>query len=346
MIKNKRFFSSLIITLLSTYGCSNFSYSSKFSSQYIFDVQGNSSHFLTRKIDILQNQQQFYSASSLTKQAKPVPFRPSCQEEDKLCAVWSEFRTPYPYPTQRIAGKINSNDELVLIISEPPNSLSKRQWRDLIKSIFSTDLVEYRTFKWSIGSDGWVEDIVLRIKQGNQSKEEVLDQSLTRDRIALLKIAMFGSSIGTSSIEKIKSAQSYKSIYRIPNLKLTASEVFNWFTNQNIKWGKLFKPSSMASHWLDRASVNTRQVMISDDQTLILLTFPLSDIITARRTGIIPEQLSKSFREFAVSSDIIIGGAWSTDQIAILARARQVPTQDYPPLRVETFQTFSYTKDY
>lgn len=303
--------------------------------------------FQTRE-DIRQNWPSGHYTNHLLslspEQANVEPFQPNCQASDNLCTIWTEFRLPHPYPTQRIAAKIISDDEMVLIISEPPDSLDKQQWKELIESIFSTDLLEYKTFKWMIGLDGWVEDIVLRVKKTNVSQgEDLLSDSLTRDRISLLNIAMFGSSMG-ANVESIEPFQPSNDITRIPNLRLSAGEALEWFTNRDAKWQTLNNPNYAANHWLDQASIGTRQVQISSDQTLILLTFPLSDIVNVRRTEELPEELKIAFREFAVSSDIMLSGAWSDDQVAILARTRQVPMEDFPPLRVETFELIAAQK--
>jgi hypothetical protein len=277
------------------------------------------------------------------EQAGVVPFQPDCQARDQLCAVWVEFRTPYPYPTQRIAAKAVSDDEMVIIISEPSNRLNKQQWQDFIAAVFADDLLEYRTFKWMIGFDGWVEDIVVRVQNPDLPQDGLLNHRLTRDRIALINMAMFGSAAGTS-VERIESNQSPGNISQIPNLKVSASEVLDWVTDQGIDWQALDKPSNTANHWSDPTSAGTRQVLISADQTLVLFTFPASDILTARNTGSLPEELRTAFRAFAVSSDVLIGGAWSNEQVAILARSRQVPLEDFPPLRVETFELIATQK--
>jgi hypothetical protein len=276
-------------------------------------------------------------------QAAVEPFQANCQSTDALCTAWSEFRLPHPYPTQKIATKRINAREIVLVISEPPAHLTKAEWQNLIEAIFADDLLEYRTFRWMIGVDGWVEDIVLRINNPETADDELLNHALTRDRLALLHIAMFGSSQGMS-VEPIESGSVGASRARIPNLRLSAGEVSGWITDPNIGWRSLSAPAYAVDHWLAPAAAGTRQVAISADQTLVLLTFPLADIAEVRRTGTLPAALEIAFREFSVSSDVLLSGAWSSDQVAILARARQVPLADSPPLRVETFELLAAQK--
>ncbi|MEM6252794.1 MAG: hypothetical protein AAF821_07720 [Cyanobacteria bacterium P01_D01_bin.156] len=346
MIVQLRFCTSLLVPLLAWSG---FFQSASFASSKTGATDRTTpAQILQNHVGIQntgpRNQQASNLLSLSPEQVEVLPFQPDCQSNDQSCTVWSEFRRPYPYPTQRIAAKIVNDEEMILVISEPPNNLDKQQWRRLIESTFKRDLLEYQTFKWMIGVDGWVEDIVLRVKKPDvEQEEDLLNDRLTRDRIALLNIAMFGSSLG-ATIEPIDANGSMQNLVKIPNLRLSADEVLGWVTDRQIDWQPLNTSATPSSHWLEESATGTRQVMVSADKTLVLLTFPLSDILAARQRGALPEDLKVAFREFVVSSDIILSGAWSDQQVAIVARARQVPVTDFPPLRVETFELLAAQK--
>ncbi|MGD8590519.1 MAG: hypothetical protein PVG22_16980, partial [Chromatiales bacterium] len=273
----------------------------------------------------------------MTGQAQAEPYRPDCQIDDELCAIWSQFRALHPYPTQRLTAHIISDDELALVISEPSPALRKTELKELITTVFSTDLLEYREFKWMIGMDGWVEDIVVRLKKAKVSHQDKPSDELFSDRLALLEIALFGTTQG-SDIETLDLTRPATDPIRLPNLELSAAEISDWITSKKIVWNTLDSPPRRIGHWMDQSIVGTRQVLLSDDKTLVMLSFPSSDIEWARRTGSLPDQMQSTFRSFAVNADVIIGGAWTDRQLAILARARQVPEKDFPPLRFETFE--------
>lgn len=282
-----------------------------------------------------------FVASLFLGQAKAKPFVPKCEQDDLLCHAWGKFRRDYPYPTQRVVTRTLDNGQALVFITEPSNRLDKVQWREFITTLFDEDLVEYNTFKWMIGTDGWGEDIAIRV--ASKTGKYDLEGDLFAERISLIHYANYGTSIN-SGAESLSSGGQRKKPHKLPNLKLTAAEIHKWVSDRNVRWHILREPSNSAPHWLESGKMNSRQALVSEDQSLVMLRFPIKDILSARQSGELPAELLTAFREFAIGSDILLGGAWDKDQIALLARRRQVPLSDFPPLQVDTFALLAAQK--
>ena len=87
------------------------------------------------------------------------PYEPACTANDTACVAWAEFRAGHPYPYQSIVAKRLASDTLAIVISEPAPVLPKARLDELVKAVFGEDLLASQRLRWSIGSDGWVEDL-------------------------------------------------------------------------------------------------------------------------------------------------------------------------------------------
>jgi hypothetical protein len=77
---------------------------------------------------------------------------------------------------------------------------------------------------------------------------------------------------------------------------------------------------------------------MSADGSMVMLTFPTEMITGAKHDMNALAPLRVPFREFAVASEAVFGGLWTTSgQAALLARNRSQPFDILPPLRFETF---------
>jgi hypothetical protein len=129
---------------------------------------------------------------------------PDCARPDPVCMAWTEFRRARPYPYQAFATMPLADGSLVLIISEPAPVLAKADLEKLIRAAFGSDLLALKRPHWQIGIDGWVADLVLKIRglspstpdRDQETPRDPLDDPLLRDRIALLHLALFGTTYG------------------------------------------------------------------------------------------------------------------------------------------------------
>jgi hypothetical protein len=82
---------------------------------------------------------------------------------------------------------------LIVILSQPPPLISKVALDKFVKTVFGDDLISSKRLRWMIGTDGWVEDLVLSVKT---SKDDPLKDERFLDRIGVMDRALFGTTFG------------------------------------------------------------------------------------------------------------------------------------------------------
>lgn len=264
-------------------------------------------------------------------------YQPDCQANDAVCAAWTEFRVARGYPLQTFAGKRLADGSFVLVISEPAPVLSKAELDSLVKTTFGADLRSSpRRLRWYIGADGWLEDLVLHVSTSVPKNGEPFDDSVLRDRVALLHDALFGTTFGGDL--QIIGAGKDAIEASAPNIQVSPYELSAWLDSA-LPWRPVAGAIDVAgTSWTDLAGAKAMGAYASGDGMLVMLTFPTSMLADARVNAKMLEPLRVPFREFAVASDAIFGGTWTAEgQTAILARARRAPFTGIPPLRYETF---------
>ncbi len=266
-----------------------------------------------------------------------LTFEPGCDRADPVCGAWTAFRRAHPYPYQAVAARVLGAGEIALIVSEPSPALTPGDWERLAAETFGDDLLRSVRWRWMIGVDGWVQDLVLHVRSsGARSDAQLLADAAWRDRIALLHLAQYGTTYG-ARVERIGEVADGDDVVTTPNLEPAAHELHAWLTDTSLRWYRIAQPDSAPQAWREPGRTS-RAALVSEDATLVMLTFPARDLV-AIRGGLNHEHpLRGEFRHFAVSADAIVGGAWTADgQVALLARARFAPLRASPPLRYETF---------
>jgi hypothetical protein len=266
-----------------------------------------------------------------------VAYKPDCSG-DSACAVWTQFRTQHPYPYQELAVKRLPDATLALIISEPPPFVSKADLDQLVKTVFGEDLLDSKRRKWTLLTDGWLEDLVLRVKVSNAALKPTIDDPLFRDRIALLCNEIFGTTYGCSL--DVLDDDISPTPMGPPDLEVSPAELRTWITGSDLKWRALDDQwGTQAVTWETIAAQKTSGAFGSSDGSLVILTFPTNVLLNARSQPRTLDPLRLPFRMFAIASDCVLGGLWTADgQLAIIARARAKPLTAVQPLRFETFE--------
>jgi len=268
---------------------------------------------------------EFLDYESLMQKIRPIAmaYKPDCSSDDPSCRFWTAFRQIHPYPYQTIAVRQLPDATRMVILSEPAPMMPL------------SDLIGSKRFKWYIGTDGWVEDLVLKVRAGSGTAP--LDDPLLRDRIAVLHRALFGTNFG-GEIEMLDGAPTVPPGHLSPNLRVSPREVSSWLSDNSRLWHAVDGEDDEVFSWDSIREQSFVGAFASGDNTLIMLTFPTRLLAAARANNNALDSLRKPFREFAVASDDVIGGVWGNDgQTAILARVRTRPLEQLPPLRFETF---------
>jgi hypothetical protein len=265
-------------------------------------------------------------------------YKPDCTS-DAACGAWVEFRTKHPYPYQELAAKRLPDSTVALIISEPPPALSKASLDQVVKAAFGDDLLDSRRRRWTLLTDGWLEDLVLKVKIRNGALDPVMEDSTFRERIAVLCNELFGTTFG--GMVDFFAEASAASTAGAPNIYVSPAELRSWVTQSALMWHSLNDDrDTQAIRWQDLVRQKESGAFASTDGNLIMLTLPINFLLNARTQPHALDSLRTPFRMFAVASDCVLGGLWALNEqhMAIVARARTRPLTEVPPLRFETFE--------
>jgi len=261
-------------------------------------------------------------------------YKPSCPDTDQACATWTTFRRSHPFPYQSIAVGKPSPGTWIIVVSEPPPSVSKSDLLILAKKAFGEGVRTDR-YKWMIGDDGWLEDLVIRL-QAAEGDESAAAASV-RDGVALLHGALFGTTFN-GEVESIVERLPGAARSSVANLYVTPRELSQWLGEASLTWHRAAGDVQSAGSWDEIESARLSGAFLSSDGTLAMLTFPASVLSDARADSTSLARLQVPFREFAVASESVVGGLWTkSGHIALIARVRTSPQQNVPPLRFETF---------
>jgi hypothetical protein len=266
-------------------------------------------------------------------------YRPNIPPANEAGRIWNQFRLQRPYPYQTIACKRLNDERLVIILSEPAPSLRPPEVESLAKTTFGSDFVSSQWLRWYIGMDGWVEDLVVTVRQGNPAPAEPLDDPRLRDRVALLHYALFGTVFG-ADLEMIGGSPSAQHHFgAAPNLHVLPHDLNAWLTDSALTWNAVADDSAAPVTWSALCADKVTGTYRSEDGRLVMLTFPTELLAHARENPIILKSMQAPFRQFAIASEAVFGGVWTdSGQAALFARSRTEPFDVLPPLRFETFE--------
>jgi hypothetical protein len=73
-------------------------------------------------------------------------------------------------PSAYFSGELH----VVIIISEPPPSFSWEHLDQVLQALFGDRLLQISRFHWPTGVDGWLEDVVIRVRPSGDETELVM----------------------------------------------------------------------------------------------------------------------------------------------------------------------------
>jgi hypothetical protein len=226
---------------------------------------------------------------------------------------WREFRARHPYHTNVIAlGPAAADGSRVLIVAEPAPHVTVAGLTALRQSALSN----VGTEKWQIGWDGWVKDVVITLPR-------LSDEDLN-NTLAAVEQYVYGSTYEAAVIRMPEPPA--KPELQAPNLRVSAAELRSWAGSDALKFSTMFGETPRRLSAL--LSGGAHGVYYSAPEGLVAWIFP--------RKGALAQD--SDIRQFAVDSDLIVGAMAGTNRVAVLARRRQVPQSDLPPLRSETIK--------
>ncbi|MEM7410455.1 MAG: hypothetical protein AAF430_09510 [Myxococcota bacterium] len=233
---------------------------------------------------------------------------------------WLAFRQAYPFHVQTLAlTKARDDGTRVLIVSEPPPNLSRREWDAAICRAFDGVRGLARK-RHKVGFDGWVEDVVVELDVADLAADDSL---ALQAGIETLYLSMFGTLYKAHAIA-LPTHLPGPMDRGAPRLDVGASELRKWLFDEPA----IFVSSLGERRAFDdvMGAVETGVWRSEDGLLVAWLVDRKSDLADARA----------DFRAFALESDAIVGGVTRGDRsLAVVGRSRQSMLSVVPPLRFE-----------
>jgi hypothetical protein len=260
-----------------------------------------------------------------------------CPAGAEACDAWIKFRTTHPWPYQSIAAA-RRGDETVVILSEAPPNLSRAEVSELIRATFGDTLIGISRLRWQTGLDGWLEDAVIRIKTPVMSNVDAgsapkdIPQSVA-DRLTVIAQIFFGTADGFQ-VDDVDMVASAADRCRVGDIEAGPAEIARWLAAPDA-WRSLDSVVSVGAN--DLRTGKTAGAFAREDGLLVAFVIPKQSKL---------DDLRASFRRFAVFSDTIVGASRPKNgNVILLARGRTTPQTCLPPIRFETFQMLSRTRN-
>lgn len=258
----------------------------------------------------------------------PCPSMPTC-------GAWVGFRKAHPWPYQAFALD-EGTAENVVIISEPPSLFTHEGLQRVLNALFGGNLLSVHYYRWPTGLDGWLEDVVLRVRNVDQWQVDVLSGANFEkwkapaelvDRLRLLHQFFYGTSRGFW-VDRITSQSPARGL--IPDLRIPVSDLAGWLDDEKTLWNSADGVGGG----------RTTRELYAEKIPGVFRSGGMVAIVVPR--GVRFDDLEPHFRRFATASDLLIGAS-RTDGggLLLFARLRQLPLGVLPPLRMETVARFA-----
>jgi hypothetical protein len=282
---------------------------------------------------------------------------------------WQRFRSQYPYHVQGVAvSEPRSDGRRVVIAAEPPPHVSVLQIRELFRG---AERVSFP--RQQVGYDGWVQDAVAVMPPMSNDDVRTLVAAIhlaffgTTYKAYALPIGTRGL-VDSSALDlDVTAAELDKWLLASPPAPLSPAAAVTFFLALLIllKTGwKLFRGPRPATRFAWFAVSLVTLVAIrwthGGDDTSMRFTridggesVTSDSILTERRSGVyvsanpglvicavpVAQPLAayaRELRQFAIESDVILGGIKRDNHVLIVGRERTTAVDRLPPLRVET----------
>jgi hypothetical protein len=248
--------------------------------------------------------------------------------------AWTLFRTTIPGHFQNwiVAG---NGPKYVLIYSEPPPALSRDDYLQLFQRTFrGLKAASIKTRQ--LGYNGSVSDIILEIDYGSTG---LVPLGKLNEDIAALSQVIYGTTAGARAIPLAELISSPPTKAAPASLSISGEELRNWLfgPQSNLLFVSPEHGAPMPASRIATEGGPGRYISV--DNALVLLALDANKELTRADVA--------QIRLFTLDSDLILGGVIddTVKLVMVVARARQIPLIDLPPLRVEDILNIVVTRD-
>jgi hypothetical protein len=238
--------------------------------------------------------------------------RPAGSRDISSAEFHKAFRDEYPYHVQSLFVSEGKTDR-VLIVSEPPPHVSLAA----IEAILGpTEVIKHR-----IGVDGWVKDVVARVPYQDAPLAPVVSR---------LSQLLFGTSYKAHVIQLPRAKPKRQNL----DLRVNVAEIQAWTTGSAAEFVPVEGGGNRTVGQILGGKAS--RVYFSKKPGLVLWWIPKTvPLSTARAQS----------RQFALDSDLVIGGVATPRGVVVVGRERRVSVDELPPLRHETVQLLASARN-
>jgi hypothetical protein len=228
-------------------------------------------------------------------------------------AEWRAFRRAHPYHEQQIAlGSPRTDGTRILVITEPPPQVCLEDIRQL-----SPALAQARPYRWRMGLDGWLSDVVAELPAMSSPDLDGLLVGVHR--------TVFGTSYN-ARVTPLSAAGTLASNHQL-DLSVTATELRQWLLAGPETFSATGTgPGTPLATLLARGAYGE---YFSSTPGFVLWLIPLHRDVTP--------YLPAAGR-WVLDADLVLGAIADAGSVAVVGRERQIPWNVLPPLRVETIR--------
>ncbi|MEJ7738131.1 MAG: hypothetical protein WKF97_11945 [Chitinophagaceae bacterium] len=238
--------------------------------------------------------------------------------------VWKNFRNTFNYHLQIIgATKVNEDESLTIIISEPPPHVIREELEKVVED-YKFVIEEQKNI---IGYDGWTKDLVITISGIESDEKELLVKDLN-NYVYHTEYKAFAVNLPIEN----NTPQYLNNL----NYQIQVSELDKWIIEDAPTF--FSDKDTTADHTLkDFFASNTKGILYSRKPGFVVWLISEGEDITDQEEDI---------RKFTLDSDLILGAIKdNSGPVAIIARERINTVLELPPLRTETIKLLAAADD-
>jgi hypothetical protein len=233
-------------------------------------------------------------------------------EEERPIATWKSFRQEFPFHVQTIAlSEPSQTDGRTLIVSEPPPGTTLKDVKEAAPRAMANAVI----MQHPIGVDGWVRDVVGVVPPGTDSR-------VLYGEIASLSSRLFGTAYKAYALPFPAKGAASKKLNL--DVQIGANELNDWL-NDNA----MFRTAGSSARISPKEiyAAKTTGVYYGFSRGLVVWWVPKGTRLSQSRAVI---------RQFAIDSDLLVGGIINDQGVLVVARERSTPLGVVLPLRAET----------
>lgn len=237
--------------------------------------------------------------------------------------LWTDFRAKNPYSVHLVGLRAYSDSSFNILISEPPRGVTLAD----IKDCFSQYDDSVMLYSYPIGYDGSLTDVVVSVKNVEnigQLRSELFKKLYCTDYKA--------DFVALDSMDRFCA-------YSTGDLDLSvgADDLRRWLAGDSCE---TFSASDGRG-----APQSIADILETECYGLFYSTRPglVAWVVSAGYNS--PDQFYPDARKFGLDTDLILGAIKRRGRIAVIAREREVPLRELPPLRQETIDFLATTID-